>query len=179
MKFDPFLTVEDAPPDRLGAFFRWSLGGSWAVMLVASLFSAFAGTLEVVSALLLGWVVDAAINTGPEAFFSEHLWLILGFAGFYLVLRPLAFGASARTQSVWVAPNVLPQVLSRIHRFTLGQAVTFFDNDFAGRLAQKQMQTARAVTDVVTEVINTVFFALASIVGSAVFLLSTPGRRWR
>jgi ATP-binding cassette subfamily B protein len=120
---------------------------------------------------MLGWIVDGALGTSPEAFFEENLWLFLGFVVFYLVLRPAVFGASARTQSVWVAPNLMPQVLSRIHRFTLGQAVTFFDNDFAGRLAQKQLQTARAVTDVATEVINTVLFALASVIGSAIFLL--------
>jgi ATP-binding cassette subfamily B protein len=62
-------------------------------------------------------------------------------------------------------------VLSRLHRWTLGQAVTFFDNDFAGRIAQKQMQAARAVTDVVTEMINTVAFALASIIGSVIYLM--------
>ncbi|MGL5009239.1 MAG: ABC transporter ATP-binding protein, partial [Paracoccaceae bacterium] len=70
-----------------------------------------------------------------------------------------------------IGPNVLPLVLSRLHRWTLGQAVTFFDNDFAGRIATKQMQAARAVTDVATEVINTVCFALASVIGSVVFLL--------
>jgi ATP-binding cassette subfamily B protein len=67
-------------------------------------------------------------------------------------------------------------VLSRLHRWTLGQAVTFFDNDFAGRIAQKQMQAARAVTDVATEVINTVAFALASVIGSVVFLVMVDAR---
>jgi len=90
---------------------------------------------------------------------------------FYLVLRPLSFGISAASNSIIVGPNVMPLVLSRLHRWTLGQAVTFFDNDFAGRIAQKQMQAARAVTDVVTEMINTVAFALASIIGSVIYLL--------
>jgi ATP-binding cassette subfamily B protein len=175
MKFDPFAPVEDAPPRMLGAFLLWCLKGSWPVLIAAGIFSAVAGTLEVVSALLLGWVVDAAIASGPEGFFAGNAWLWAGFIGFYLLLRPAIFGASALTQSVWVAPNLLPQVLSRIHRFTLGQAVTFFDNDFAGRLAQKQMQTARAVTDVAVEVINTVLFALASIIGSAIFLFAING----
>ena len=57
--------------------------------------------------------------------------------------------ASTATSSVIIGPNVLPLVLSRIHRWTMGHSVAFFDNDFAGRLAQKQMQTARAVTDFV------------------------------
>ena len=50
--------------------------------------------------------------------------------------------------------------------------MTFFDDDFAGRIAQKQLQTSRALTDVAAEVINVVFFALASLIGSA-FLLTT------
>ncbi|MEL6243540.1 MAG: ABC transporter ATP-binding protein, partial [Pseudomonadota bacterium] len=62
------------------------------------------------------------------------------------------------------------------HRWTLGQSVTFFDDDFAGRIAQKQMQTARAVTDVVVEMINVVAFALASLAGSIILLTTIDGR---
>ncbi len=172
MKFDPFVPVEDAPPRTLGRFFLWCLGGSWPLLIGAAFVSALAGTMEVISALLLGAVVDAAVGEPSPSFFADNLWLIGAFVVFYLVIRPLVFGASSATNSLWVAPNVLPQVLSRIHRWTLGQAVTFFDNDFAGRLAQKQMQAARAVTDVASETINVVAFALASILGSVAFLVA-------
>jgi ATP-binding cassette subfamily B protein len=63
-------------------------------------------------------------------------------------------------------------VQARLNRWTLGQPVTFFDNDFAGRIAQKQVQTARALTDVANEAINTMAFALASIIGSIVLLVA-------
>ncbi|MDH5530119.1 MAG: ABC transporter ATP-binding protein/permease, partial [Paracoccaceae bacterium] len=101
--------------------------------------------------------------------------MLLAFVLFLVILRPISFGLSAASNSVIVQPNVLPLVLSRLHRWTLGQAVTFFDNDFAGRIAQKQMQAARAVTDVASETINTIAFALASLLVSAVFLLSIDG----
>ncbi|QYK41678.1 MAG: ABC transporter ATP-binding protein [Paracoccaceae bacterium] len=168
---DAFAPAEGPPPQQLAPFMRWCLRGSWPMLWLAGLLSGIAGATEVVSALILGWVIDAALAAGPEAFFASHWPLLLGFLLFYLVLRPLAFGLSSASNSVVVGPNVLPLVLSRLHRWTLGQAVTFFDNDFAGRIAQKQMQAARAVTDVATEVINTVFFALASVIGSVVFLL--------
>ena len=167
----PFEPAEGAPPQQLGAFFRWCLSGSWPMLLVAAAISSVAGATEVVSALILGWVIDAAVDSGPTRFFAEHATLLVGFLVFYLVLRPLSFGVSAASNSIIVGPNVMPLVLSRLHRWTLGQAVTFFDNDFAGRIAQKQMQAARAVTDVVTEMINTVAFALASIIGSVIYLM--------
>lgn len=176
MKIDPFTAIEESPPRSLGAFFRWSLTGLWPVLILAAGFSALAGTMEIISAWLIGEVIDATTGADRTTFFTQNLWLFLVFIGFYLVLRPLVFGASSASNSIWVGPNVLPQVLSRIHRWTLGQAVTFFDNDFAGRLAQKQMQTARAVTDVVTEFINVIAFALASLIGSALFLLSVDVR---
>jgi len=167
----PFDPAEGPPPQRLSAFFRWCLSGAWPMLWVAAAISSVAGATEVVSALILGWVVDAAADSGPTRFFADHFTLLLAFLVFYLVLRPLSFGISAASNSIIVGPNVMPLVLSRLHRWTLGQAVTFFDNDFAGRIAQKQMQAARAVTDVVTEMINTVAFALASIIGSVIYLL--------
>ena len=173
---DAFRPAEGAPPQTLGAFIRWCLKGSWPMLWVAGALSALAGATEVVSALILGWVIDAAVASGPSSFFSYHWTLIVWFLVFYLILRPLSFGVSSASNSIIIGPNVLPLVLSRLHRWTLGQAVTFFDNDFAGRIAQKQMQAARAVTDVATEVINTVCFALASVIGSVVFLVAIDYR---
>ncbi len=168
----PFERAEGPPPQSLGAFFRWCLSGAWPMLWVAGAISSIAGATEVVSALILGWVVDAAVSSTPQGFFTEHADLLLIFLVFYLVLRPASFGLSSASNSIIVGPNVMPLVLSRLHRWTLGQAVTFFDNDFAGRIAQKQMQAARAVTDVATEMINTVAFALASIIGSVIYLLA-------
>ncbi|WP_145105266.1 ABC transporter ATP-binding protein [Cereibacter sediminicola] len=173
---DAFRPADGPPPQSLGAFMRWCLRGSWPMLGLAAALSALAGTFEVVSAMIIGWVIDAAVASGPEAFFSQHLGLLAVFLGFYLFVRPVSFGLSSAANSIVIGPNVLPLVLSRLHRWTLGQAVTFFDNDFAGRIAQKQMQAARAVTDAVTEIINTVAFALASVVASTLYLLSVDWR---
>ncbi len=173
---DAFQPAEGAPPRSLAKFFYWCLSGSWPVLVGAGLVSATAGVLEVVSALLLGRVIDIALASGPEGFFVQNAALLLGAMLFFVILRPMVFAASSAANSVVVTPNVTPLVLSRIHRWTMGQAVTFFDNDFAGRIAQKQMQTARAVTDVASECINVVAFALASLISSAVFLLAIDAR---
>ena len=172
---DAFRPADGPPPRTLCAFVRWALGGAWPVLTGAALISAVAGTLEVISALVLGWVIDAAIASGPSGVFVENWGLLLAAVVFFVVLRPLAFGASSAANSVVVAPNVAPLVHSRLNRWTLGQDVTFFDNDFAGRIAQKQTQTATALTEVTSETINTIAFALASIIGSVVLLLAISG----
>ncbi len=173
---DPFIPAEGPPPQTLVSFIRWGLRGSFPVLGLAALISVAAGAIEVVTALLLGRVIDTAVDSSPETYFDENAMVLVAALGFFLVLRPFVLGVGSMMNSVVVSSNVNPMVLSRLHRWTLGQAVTFFDNDFAGRIAQKQLQTSRALTDATAEVINVVFFALASLVGSTLLLTTIDWR---
>ena len=172
---DAFRPAEGPPPRSLLAFFRWCLSGAWGGLTIAAIASALSGIADIVSAVMLGWVIDAVVTTTPDRLLADKGALIAGFVLFFLVIRPAIFGFSTASSSVIIGPNLFPLVLSRLHRWTMGHSVTFFDNDFAGRIAQKQTQTARAVTDVATEFVNVVAFALASILGSAAFLVSVDG----
>ncbi|QMU59349.1 MAG: ATP-binding cassette domain-containing protein [Boseongicola sp.] len=145
------------------------------MLWLAGFLSAAAGTLEVLTALLLGLVIDTALASNPDTFFSQNWLVVLSVLAFFVIARPILFGLSSLANSVIVLPNVNPLVLTRLHRWTLGQSVTFFDEDFAGRIAQKQMQTARALADVAGEVTNVMFFALASLIGSALMLTAING----
>ncbi|WP_093916611.1 ABC transporter ATP-binding protein [Sulfitobacter marinus] len=173
---DPFAPADGDPPQRLLPFFSWALKGCGFALALAAFLSMIAGVVEVLAALVLGWVVDAALSSTPSAVFSDQIGLMIGCLLFFLILRPGLFGISSYMQSIVIGPNIFNISLSRLHRYTLGQAVTFFDNDFAGRISQKEMQTSRALTDVVVEMIHTVIFAAASFVG-AVMLLGTVD--WR
>ncbi|ETX29625.1 ABC transporter ATP-binding protein [Roseivivax isoporae] len=169
---DPFAAADSPPPRTLMAFFRWGLAGAWSVLAIGSVFSILVGVIEVAAALVLGRVVDAALATEAGSIFRTETAVMVGGFLFFMLLRPAAFAGSTYFQSIVIAPNVMNLVLSRLHRYTIGQAVTFFDNDFAGRIAQKEMQTARAMTDVVIEMIHSVLVALASVVG-AILLVGT------
>ena len=173
---EPFRAASANPPANTWQFFRWALQGAWRGILWATFWSACAGSLEAISATILGDVIDAANTANPATVFTDHFWLFALFIGFYLVARPLIFGLNTHATSIIVEPNLFPLILSRMHRWTLGQAVTFFDNDFAGRIAQKQMQVARAATDVATGTIETIAFALASVAGSVALLVAIDTR---
>jgi ATP-binding cassette subfamily B protein len=168
----PFAGYEGPPPPVLVPFVRWCLRGAGTALTLGAVVSVVSGTVEVISAMLLGQVIDRAISTGPDRLFSEQGWFLLWTALFLIVLRPIIFGLSAAFQSVVINPNLNVLILSRLHRWTLGQAVTFFDNDFAGRIAQKQMQTSRALTEVTVEFLNTIVFALASMVATTLLILA-------
>ena len=173
---DPFAYPDGPPPTTLLAFLMWCFRGAWAPIGVAASIQIVSGILEVTSALLLGMVIDAALETSKETFFDTNMGLLIGFAAFFVLLRPLVIGASGLLQSVTIAPALMNLVLSRLYRHTLGQAVTFFDDDFAGRIATKQGQAARAATNLVVETIHTVMFALASLIGSVVLLFAVDAR---
>ncbi|OWU86002.1 multidrug ABC transporter ATP-binding protein [Oceanicola sp. 22II-s10i] len=174
---DAFRPAEGPPPTTLMRFIRWSLRGAFPALWLAAFLSALAGAMEAGTAWILGKVIDRATETGSEGFFApENIGLLVLSVGFFLIARPLFFGLSSAAGSIVVSPNVDTMVLARLHRWTLGQSVVFFDNDFAGRIAQKQMQAARALTDVTVEMINTVAFALASLVGAVALIV---GIDWR
>ena len=58
----------------------------------------------------------------------------------------------------------------------MGQSTSFFDNDFAGRIAQKEVQAASALTDVVVEFLHTVLFAIASVIAAILIISSIDWR---
>ncbi|RBW55061.1 ABC transporter ATP-binding protein [Ruegeria sp. A3M17] len=168
---NPFKNIETPPPQTLGAFIRWCLSGAWPMIFVAAFFSATAGAMEAGTAWMLGLVIDAATTSGPGNFLTaNNVWMILGVVAFFMLLRPALFGLSSLTNNYIVMPNITPLVLAKLNRWTLGQSVTYFDDDFAGRIAQKQMQTSNAMASVVSETISAIVFALASLAGSLLLL---------
>ena len=170
---DSQMEAAGPPPNTLLRFFNWALSGAWPVIALAAFVSALAGGTEVLAMYLLGQVVDIAASSQP---IGDSAGLLIAAVLLLMIMRPVLFGLSASFQSVVVGPNLFILVVGRLHRWTLGQAVTFFDNDFAGRIAQKQMQVARSITEVVIETVNAVLFALATVLGTAFLVISIDGR---
>ena len=132
-QFDPYLRPLAEPPRTLGRFYWWCLRGCMPVISAGAIVSMLAGTLEVYTALLLGVVIDKAIATEPARLFSESSLLLIGSVAFFMILRPIIFGLSSLFSSVLIAPNVGTMVLSRLHRHTMEQSISFFDGNCSGR----------------------------------------------
>ena len=162
--------ADGPPPTTLWPFMAWCTKGTWPVILLAALASGIAGFFEMASSIVLGWVVDAATDSTGSEFFIENLPLLIGGILFFMIARPVSFGISSLAQTYILQPNMLNLIMLRIHRWTMGQSVEFFENDFAGRIAQKEMQTATSATNVVIEFVHTIVFSIASVLGAMVIV---------
>jgi ATP-binding cassette subfamily B protein len=176
-RVDPFAeTADPVPPARLGAFLRWGLRDArWPVILLGAL-SLAVGAVEAGVFWLLGGLVDRAQESGPERFFAEQWPWLAALLLTLVVVKPAVTIAQGAMSSLAVGPGLQPMAIWRLHRHTLGQAMGFFEEDFTGRIAQKQMQTANALTQATLETLNALGLMLAYMVAMTAALASADWR---
>jgi ATP-binding cassette subfamily B protein len=167
--FDPDSRGAGPPPREFVAFARWLLQGAGPAVALLGAVSLLIGVCEAVAAWLIGWVIDEAAN-GPAAFFEAHGPVLVVIALFFAVVKPGLMIVSSALTSRGLSPGLFHMGVGRLHHHTLGQSVGFFEEDFTGRLAQKQIQTAQALTDTLVEAMNAVGFAAAAALGAIVAL---------
>ena len=152
--FRPFSPdPQPKPPLELWAFLRWSLGEFRWVMVGLGLATVIFAALDVWAAWYLGRLIDMATETGRDLFWAEHWLSVLLALVIFCLIRPAAHIAQGAFHALSLAPNLSVRALWRLHRHTLGQTLGFFQDDFAGRIASKQMQTAGALVTATNDAI--------------------------
>ena len=180
--FPPEEPVE--PPRTLVGFCLFYTRGAWPLILVtAALMSAIAVT-EVWLFGFLGSVVDWLSAQNRETFLQNEGWHLAGMALVILLGLPAAVLLHALLTHQTLMGNYPMRIRWQVHRYLLKQSMTFYQDEFAGRIATKLMQTALAVRECVIKLIDvlnyvTVYFVGALvIVGSADLRLALPFLGW-
>ena len=173
---DPYVPAEGPPPRTLWAYGRWALKGAGPAIGLLAVLSIIAGAAEAVAAWLVGWVVDlAAKSPAIEMFFTDNLLALALVTGFFLVFRPLVLSLNGAVMSRSLGTSLYPMGVLRIHGHVMGQSLKYFEDDFAGRLSQKEIQSTYALVDVVMETLHAVVFGLATVIGALVLLQGVNG----
>ena len=159
----------ERPPETLLAFYLYFIRPVWpafAVLLVAG----FLGSLiEVALMAFVGSLVDLMRRPqSPSRFFERSRHMLLWMAFVAVVARPLVSTAHDLIKNQIIAGPVTTRVRWQTHRYVLRQSLGFFQNDFAGRVANKVMQAAPALRDSVVQVIDAIWYAGVQWVGAAV-----------
>ncbi|MCR8724449.1 ABC transporter ATP-binding protein [Frigidibacter sp. ROC022] len=175
---DPYTgyTPTDAPPRRLWAFL-WDYAQPFKrLFAITAAMSILVAAVEVWLIYYLGRLVDILAQTGPADLWAEHGVELGLVALFVLVLRPLSHGLHVLLLNNGVVPNFGTLIRWRSHAQVLRQSVGWFENDFAGRVANRIMQTPMAAGDAAFQVFDAIAFAIAYVVGAA-FLLADADLR--
>ena len=172
--FRPFQPDADPkPPADLGEFLKWSLGEFRPIMLGLGLATLAYAALDVWAAWYLGQLIDMAAETGREGFWAEHSGSVLLAVAVFCLLRPLSHILQGAFHALSLGPNLSVRALWRLHRHTLGQTLGFFQDDFAGRIASKQMQTAGALVTATMDTIMSLGLLAVYVVVMAGVLATT------
>lgn len=174
---DPFQEYETGtPPKTLWAYYLEQLRPfkRWIpAMLLTGLFASF---FEVWMIYYAARLIDLMTASGPADFWATHRVEIFAVGAAFMLLRPALFGIQSLFLEQVLVSNLQDRVRWRAHKHLLGQSMSFFQNDFAGRLSNRVMQMGPAVEDSVYMMFEAIWYAITFIIG-ALFVLS--GIDWR
>ena len=184
-RLNPFPAQEPVePPKTLVAFCLHYTRGAWPYIIVSTVLSAVLAIIDVWLFGFMGDIVDWLSNANRETFLQTEGWKLAGMAALVLLVAPgLDLIRQMLTQQT-VMGNYPMRIRWQVHRYLLKQSMTFYQDEFAGRIATKLMQTALAVRDCIIklfEVLNyvSIYFASALVlVGSADWRLTLPMLAW-
>ncbi|MDF1726793.1 MAG: ABC transporter ATP-binding protein [Sulfitobacter sp.] len=174
---DPYVDhpETDQPPRRVWPFMRDYLVPFRRVFWYAAIMSVVVAAIEIWLIYYMGRIVDL-LGAGPALFWEEHGTELILVTVFILLIRPLMQGIDVLLINNTILPNVGTLFRWRAHRQVLRQSVGWFENDFAGRIANRIMQTPPAAGEVVFQTFDAISYSLAYLIGAAI-LLSTADLR--
>jgi len=153
--------VPQQPPSNLAAFYWHFVRPVWPAFLVLLIVGLAGSLIEVALYAFIGNIVDRMkLAPSPQTFISDNGGLLLLMAFVALILRPLVSTAHDLVKNQMIAGPVNTRVRWQSHRYVLRQSLGFFQNDFAGRVAAKVLQTGHALRESVVQIIDALWFAV-------------------
>ncbi|OCH08622.1 ABC transporter ATP-binding protein [Aliivibrio fischeri] len=174
----------DQPPKGLYAFCRHYTKGFEVPLISMSLLSAIIAMIEVSLFGFMGQLVDWLSTHDRETFLAQEgqTLLLLGFL--IVVIVPILLFIHSLLTHQTLLGNYPMAIRWQAHRYLLKQSVSFYSDDFAGRIATKVMQTALAVRETVMKLLDVLvyvsvyFTSMVVMVGQADWRLMLPMLIW-
>lgn len=174
---DPYVDYDetDTPPRRLWPFLRGYMQPFRKIFALAGVMSVVVAVIELWLIYYMGRLVDR-LSGDPATVWRDYGLELIAVAAFILFLRPVIQALDVLLLNNAILPNFGTLIRWRSHRHVLRQPVGWFENDFAGRIANRIMQTPPAAGEAVFQVFDALTFALAYVVGATVLLSDADPR---
>lgn len=151
--FSPDYETEP-PPRGIFRFIAYYTRGLWRFLLVVGVLNALIAAGEALFFVWMGLIVDWTAQGRPDTFLQNYaaaLGKMLLLGG---VILPLATILHSLILHQTVSANYPMRVRWQVHQYMLSQSMAFFSDEFAGRVANKVMQTAMAVRTAVLKLLD-------------------------
>jgi len=159
------------PPVRPLAFIWFYVKPIRMLLLITLLFSGIAAICEIYMFVFIGRLVDWMSTAEPSTFLQMYGWSLVGMALVAFVLRPVTMILARCLINFSLSPGLLAATRWQNHRYVLRQSMSFFQNDFAGRVAQKVLQTGHSVREVVLNIVDGVWLLIIYVIGIGALLI--------
>ncbi|MBD3586322.1 ABC transporter ATP-binding protein [Salinimonas sp. HHU 13199] len=169
-------TSPDQPPKGIVAFCRHYSQGMWKIIAIVSVLSAIVAILEVALFGFLGQMVDWFSEHDRETFLQNEKWTLVGMGLTVLVLIPGFILLRSLFSRQGLMGNYPMRIRWQAHRYLLGQSLSFFHDEFAGRVATKVMQTALSVRETVMKILDLLVYISVYFISMVVLIFSTDWR---
>ena len=174
---DPYVSYSetDTPPQKLWPFMMAYSQPFKRVFWYAGIMSVIVAVVEIWLISYMGRVVDI-LQGDPALVWQTYGTEFLIVSLFILFIRPILQGIDVALLNNTILPNFGTLIRWRAHKHVLRQSVGWFENDFAGRIANRIMQTPPAAGEAVFQVFDAITFSLAYVLGSAILLANADPR---
>jgi ATP-binding cassette subfamily B multidrug efflux pump len=175
--------IIDVPPKQFWTFVWSCTQGMRPFILGMTILTALIGAFEALLFAMMGKVVDALSQLTPNTLWDQHLHDLLVLAAI-LLLSTVAIWLQTLLKHQTLAGNFPMRLRWNFHRLMLGQSMSFYQDEFAGRVSAKVMQTALAVRDVwfiVSDIMVYVviyFVTIVTVVGGFSLMVVWPFMIW-
>lgn len=164
------------PPRGLVAFCRHYTRGLEGPLLLMSVVTMGVAILEVLLFSFMGQVIDWLSASDRSEFLQQERWRLAGMALLLLLVLP---GLSL-VRALLIHQTILgnyPMVIRWLaHRYLLRQSLSFYQDDFAGRIATKVMQTALSVRETVVKLLDVLVYIAVYFITMIVLLAQLDWR---
>jgi ATP-binding cassette subfamily B multidrug efflux pump len=168
---DPFRAHDDtAPPARLFGFYLRYCLQVWPMLTALVAIGLVIALIEATMLSYVGALVDMLRETSPAEVFQRHGGELLKMAFVVVCMRPLAALLHDFVTLQAIGPGLTNLVRWQAHRYLLRQTMSYYANDFAGRIASNVLQTGVSVRDTVVQSVDALWFVVVFVAASLVIL---------
>jgi ABC-type multidrug transport system fused ATPase/permease subunit len=165
-----------APPNQVMAFYVYYLRQVWPSFLALLVVGLVGALIEVSLFSYLSRIIDLAQGTPNPNFFSDHALELTWMVVVALVLRPIFVALHDLLVHQTISPGMTSMINWQNHSYVLKQSVNFFQNDFAGRIAQRIVQTGNALRDSAVQTVDALWHVLIYSISALVLFAEADWR---